>query len=69
MKLMVDSYTIHNLTQDELDLIYAALCCFTRRKPNPRCEEASLLAEKFKPYQSTILANMEHGEDGKLQAS
>ena len=63
MKLMVDSYTIHNLTQNELDLIYAALCCFTRRKPNPRCDEVLLLAEKFKPYQSTILANKERGED------
>ena|GEM_PF-6559446 len=63
MKLMVNSYTIHNLTQNELDLIYAALCCFTRRKPNPRCDEVLLLAEKFKPYQSAILANKERGED------
>jgi hypothetical protein len=57
MELKVEGYTIHNLTQDELDLIYAALCCFTRRKPNPRYEEVLLLAEKFKPYQSTVLAN------------
>lgn len=59
MDLKVERYTISNLTQDELDLIYAALCCFTRRKPNPRCGEVLLLAEKFKPYQSTILANGE----------
>lgn len=59
MEIKVEGYTIHNLTQNELDLIYAALCCFTRRKPNPRYEEVLLLAEKFKPYQSTILANGE----------
>ena len=59
MELKVEGYTIHNLTQNELDFIYAALCCFTRRKPNPRYEEVRLLAEKFKPYQSTVLANGE----------
>lgn len=61
MNLTVESYTIHNLTQDELDLIYAALIRSTRIKPNPRCEEVLLLAEKFKPYQSTVLANGERG--------
>jgi hypothetical protein len=59
MEIKVEGYTIQNLTQNELDLIYAALCCFTRRKPNPRYEEVLLLAEKFKPYQSTVLANGE----------
>ena len=59
MEIKVEGYTIHNLTQNDLDLIYAALCCFTRRKPNPRYEEVLLLAEKFKPYQSTVLANGE----------
>jgi hypothetical protein len=63
MNLTVEGYTIHNLTQNELDLIYAALCCFTRRKPNPRYEEVLLLAEKFKPYQSTVLVNGERGSN------
>ena len=57
MKLMVDRYTIHNLTQNELDLIYAALCHFP--SDNPRCGEVFLLKEKFRQYQSTFLANRE----------
>ncbi len=65
MEIKVESYTIHNLTQNDLDLIYAALCCFSRRKPNPRYEEVLLLAEKFKPHQSTVLANGERDSDGR----
>lgn len=63
MELMVDRYTIHNLTQNELDLIYAALCQFPI--DNPRCSEVFLLKEKFRQYQSTFLANGERGEDGR----
>lgn len=64
MKLKVEHYTISDLTQDELDLIYAALCRFPKDNPEPRCGDALTLAEKFRPYQSTVLANRERGEDG-----
>ena len=57
MDLKVERYTISNLTQDELDLIYAALCHFP--VDNPRYSEVFSLKEKFKPYQSTVLANGE----------
>ncbi len=63
MNLTVERYTIHNLTQNELDLIYAALCHFPA--DNPRCGEVFLLKEKFRQYQSTFLANGECGEDGR----
>ena len=64
MKLIVDRYTIHNLAQNELDLIYAALCHFP--SDNPRCAiEVFLLKEKFRQYQSTFLANRERGKDGR----
>lgn len=57
MNLTVERYTIHNLTQNELDLIYAALCQFPI--DNPRSGEVFLLKEKFRQYQSTVLANRE----------
>lgn len=63
MNLTVDSYTVHNLTQNELDVIYAALCQFPA--DNPRCGEVFLLKEKFRLYQSTVLANRERDSDGR----
>ncbi len=57
MNITVESYTIHNLTQNELDLIYTALCRFP--SDNPRCYDAFLLKEKIGLYHSTVLANRE----------
>ena len=64
MNLTVERYTIHNLTQDELDLIYAALCHFP--VDNPRYSEVFLLKEKFRQYQSTFLANGECKSNERL---
>lgn len=62
MNITVDSYTVRNLTQSELDLIYAALCHFPA--DNPRSGEVFLLKEKFRPYQSTFLTNKECESNG-----
>ena len=56
MEIKVEKYTLH-VTQNELDLIYAALCHFP--SDHPRCGEVFLLKEKFRQYQSTVLANGE----------
>ena len=63
MNFMVESYTVRNLTQNELDLIYVALCHFP--DDNPRCYDAFLLKEKIRLYQSTVLANRERDSDGR----